>query len=87
MLGGVTKQYVGKLVRQGRLERGPEGGVTVASVQAHRDQQRRSSLITPSRQLSRAVGVEPPGEDVTHTALGNSRWVRDVLNAVAKSGS
>ncbi|RKN61904.1 hypothetical protein D7231_32040 [Streptomyces klenkii] len=35
-----------------------------------------------SRELSRAVGVEPPGEDVAHTALGDARWARDVYDAV-----
>ncbi|MFI8300025.1 hypothetical protein ACIGCZ_29275 [Streptomyces nigra] len=32
--------------------------------------------------LSRAVGVEPPSEDVAHTALGDARWARDVYDAV-----
>ncbi|MGW6009677.1 hypothetical protein [Streptomyces sp. NPDC055210] len=35
-----------------------------------------------SRILSRAVGVEPPTEDVAHTALGDARWARDVYDAV-----
>ncbi|MFF2184620.1 hypothetical protein [Streptomyces sp. NPDC058155] len=35
-----------------------------------------------SYQLSRAVGVEPPGDDVAHTALGDARWARDVYDAV-----
>lgn len=35
-----------------------------------------------SYQLSRAVGVEPPGPDVAHTALGDARWARDVYDAV-----
>ncbi|MDT0306174.1 hypothetical protein RM780_04250 [Streptomyces sp. DSM 44917] len=35
-----------------------------------------------SRELSRAVGVEPPGEDVAHTALGDAVWARDVYDAV-----
>jgi DNA polymerase III epsilon subunit-like protein len=35
-----------------------------------------------SYQLSRAVGVEPPGGDVAHTALGDARWARDVYDAV-----
>lgn len=35
-----------------------------------------------SRALSRAVGVEPPGDDVAHTALGDARWARDVYDAV-----
>ncbi|WP_407563370.1 hypothetical protein [Streptomyces sp. 184] len=35
-----------------------------------------------SRDLSRGVGVEPPGEGVAHTALGDARWARDVYEAV-----
>jgi oligoribonuclease (3'-5' exoribonuclease) len=35
-----------------------------------------------SRDLSRWVGVEPPGGDVAHTALGDARWARDVFDAV-----
>lgn len=35
-----------------------------------------------SRWLSRQVGVEPPGDDVAHTALGDARWARDVYDAV-----
>ncbi|WP_326806710.1 3'-5' exonuclease [Streptomyces sp. NBC_01775] len=36
-----------------------------------------------SRGLSRAVGVEPPGDSVAHTALGDARWARDVYDAIA----
>lgn len=35
-----------------------------------------------SRDLSRWVGVEPPGDDAAHTALGDARWARDVFDAV-----
>lgn len=35
-----------------------------------------------SYDLSRAVGVEPPAQDVAHTALGDARWARDVYDAV-----
>lgn len=35
-----------------------------------------------SRDLSRWTGVEPPGGDVAHTALGDARWARDVFDAV-----
>jgi DNA polymerase III epsilon subunit-like protein len=35
-----------------------------------------------SKWLSRKVGVEPPGEGVAHTALGDARWARDVYDAV-----
>ncbi|MYR30566.1 MULTISPECIES: exonuclease domain-containing protein [unclassified Streptomyces] len=34
-----------------------------------------------SRDLSRWVGVEPPGDGVAHTALGDARWARDVWDA------
>lgn len=39
-----------------------------------------------SYQLSRAVGVESPGEGVAHTALGDARWARDVYDAVTGGG-
>ncbi len=32
--------------------------------------------------LSRAVGVEPPGDDARHTALGDARWARDLYDRV-----
>lgn len=35
-----------------------------------------------SRWLSRQVGVVPPGDDVAHTALADTRWARDVYDAV-----
>ncbi|MFD5709542.1 hypothetical protein ACFWHW_03955 [Streptomyces pharetrae] len=35
-----------------------------------------------SRAMSRFAGVEPPGDGVAHTALGDARWVRDVFDAV-----
>ncbi|MER7973783.1 hypothetical protein ABTX35_33065 [Streptomyces sp. NPDC096080] len=34
-----------------------------------------------SRTLSRALGVEPPADDVAHTALADARWVRDLYDA------
>jgi len=40
-----------------------------------------------SRQLSRAVGVEPPGPDDAHTALADARWARDVYDAATKETS
>jgi DNA polymerase III epsilon subunit-like protein len=44
------------------------------------------SLPFSSRGLSRAVGVEPPGDGVAHTALGDARWARDVYDAVTGGG-
>lgn len=35
-----------------------------------------------SDQLSRSVGVEPPGPDQRHTALGDARWVRQLWDAI-----
>lgn len=35
-----------------------------------------------SDELSRMVGVEPPGEQDRHTALGDARWVRDLWDVV-----
>ncbi|MET8377967.1 3'-5' exonuclease [Streptomyces microflavus] len=40
-----------------------------------------------SRWLSRQVGVEPPGDDVAHTALGDARWARDVYDAITRGGT
>lgn len=37
--------------------------------------------------LSRAVGVEPPGEGVRHTAMGDCEWALAVLLAVTGEGS
>lgn len=34
--------------------------------------------------LSRACGVEPPGEGVRHTALGDARWARDLYDACTR---
>jgi hypothetical protein len=38
-----------------------------------------------SDDLSRAIGVEPPGEDDRHTALGDARWAMRVWDAVMGS--
>lgn len=40
-----------------------------------------------SRDLSRWTGVEPPGNGVAHTALGDARWARDVFDAVVGGAS
>jgi DNA polymerase III epsilon subunit-like protein len=40
------------------------------------------ALPWSSRKLSRALGVEPPGDGVAHTALGDARHVRDVFDAI-----
>jgi DNA polymerase III epsilon subunit-like protein len=40
-----------------------------------------------SRRLSQAVGVEPPGPDAAHTALGDARWARDVYDAITKQAA
>lgn len=37
-----------------------------------------------SRGLSQAVGVEPPADDVAHTALADATWARDVYDAVTR---
>jgi DNA polymerase III epsilon subunit-like protein len=38
-----------------------------------------------SRGLSRAVGVQPPGSTLAHTALGDAHWARDVYDAITKA--
>lgn len=40
------------------------------------------SLPWKSDEVSRAVGVEPPGEADRHTALGDARWARDLFDAI-----
>lgn len=35
-----------------------------------------------SEELSRACGVEPPGPEERHTALGDARWIRDWYDAI-----
>lgn len=35
-----------------------------------------------SKDVSRAVGVEPPGPDAAHTALGDTEWALAVFDAV-----
>jgi DNA polymerase III epsilon subunit-like protein len=44
----------------------------------------RDTKPISSRWLSRQVGVEPPGEGVAHTALGDARWARDVHDAITR---
>lgn len=39
-----------------------------------------------SSELSRRCGVEPPGEDERHTALGDARWVHRWLTAMGWIG-
>lgn len=39
-----------------------------------------------SEDLSRRVGVEPPGEDERHTALGDARWAERIYNAIMDGG-
>jgi hypothetical protein len=39
-----------------------------------------------SREMSRWLGVEPPGDGVAHTALGDARWVRDMWDAAHSAG-
>lgn len=39
-------------------------------------------LPVRSDDLSRMVGVEPPGDTERHTALGDARWVRDIWDAI-----
>jgi hypothetical protein len=40
------------------------------------------ALPWKSDDLSRLIGVEPPGEDERHTALGDARWARRAWDAV-----
>ncbi|NYV73663.1 hypothetical protein [Streptomyces sp. UH6] len=38
-----------------------------------------------SYKLSRAVGVEPPAPGAAHTALGDTRWARDVYDTITRT--
>jgi hypothetical protein len=50
----------------------------------HLDEAVRAAIGPPWRSddLSLACGVEPPGEGVRHTAMGDARWARDLYDAV-----
>jgi hypothetical protein len=44
-----------------------------------------AGLITPpwdSDEISRAVGVEPPGPGVRHSAMGDARWALAIWDAI-----
>lgn len=45
------------------------------------------ALPWESDDLSRLIGVEPPGEAERHTALGDARWAARVWDAVLKSAA
>lgn len=45
------------------------------------------ALPWSSDALSRAVGVQPPGPGVRHTALGDAKWAMDMYDAITKGGS
>lgn len=47
---------------------------------------RAVSLPWDSDELSRAVGVEPPGEGERHTAMGDARWCLRLWDAVTGGG-
>lgn len=63
----------------------PVDVATLAAAYLHGRRMHDLRTVTPpwsSRELSRAVGVEPPGPDAAHTALGDARWMRDLHDAV-----
>jgi len=45
------------------------------------------SLPWRSDDLSRLIGVEPPGEDERHTALGDARWAARAWDAIMGRGA
>jgi len=47
-----------------------------------RGQGLRAPIPWKSDELSRAVGVEPPGDDDRHTALGDARWAKRIYDVV-----
>lgn len=50
----------------------------------------RTVPLTPpwsSDDLSRAIGVEPPGPDERHTALGDARWAQRLYDRIMLTGA
>lgn len=49
-----------------------------------KDEAERQAVSLPWRSddLSHACGVEPPGDGVRHTAMGDARWARDLYDAI-----
>lgn len=45
------------------------------------------SLPWDSDEISRAVGVEPPGEGERHTAMGDARWAMRLYDAITGGAS
>jgi hypothetical protein len=45
------------------------------------------ALPWKSDDLSRRCGVEPPGEDERHTAMGDARWVMRLYDAITEARS
>ncbi|NJP70409.1 3'-5' exonuclease [Streptomyces sp. C1-2] len=76
----ISTLAAGRLYGVVGLVRGALGDETPKYVKA-------PTLPFSSRSLSRAVGVEPPGDGVAHTALGDARWARDVFDAVTGGGA
>lgn len=66
--------YLRGLARAGLSIVGTDGTVTDA----------KTLLLPPwkSDALSRAIGIEPPGEADRHTAIGDARWCRRIWDAI-----
>ncbi|MFB7461231.1 hypothetical protein [Streptomyces sp. NPDC056188] len=85
LLGPGSAQWHYRTVDIATLAAGYVRGLA-ASTQSPGTGEDVASLPFSSRGLSRAVGVEPPGDDVAHTALGDARWAKSVFDAVTGGG-
>jgi len=79
---GFDDRHLRRLVGRGRAKWHYRPYDIVQLAAAKIGAQAAGPLPWRSHVLSRAVGVEPPAEDVAHTALGDARWARDVHDAV-----
>lgn len=62
-----------------------EGYLWATDPQWMAEQEEAAGQIS-SRTLSRRLGVQPPGDGVAHTALGDARWVMAVHDAITTPG-
>lgn len=81
---GFDDRHLRRLVGRGRAKWHYRPYDIVQLAAAKIGAQQAGPLPWSSYALSRAVGVEPPAEDVAHTALGDARWARDVYDAATR---
>ncbi|MFJ5638686.1 hypothetical protein [Streptomyces sp. NPDC093223] len=81
---GFDERFLRKLVGPGNAQWHYRPYDIVQLAAAKIGAQQAGPLPWRTHVLSRAVGVEPPAEDVAHTALGDARWARDVHDAATR---